>query len=482
MHVHLIGVAGTGMGALAGLLRKAGHRVTGSDTAFYPPIGPALASWGVETREGFDPAHLEPRPDLVVVGNVCRKDNPEARAAIDGELPYTSMPGAIESLFLADRPGFVVAGTHGKTTTTTLLAWLLHETGKDPGFLVGGIPRDFGESFRLGAAGAPFVIEGDEYDSAFFEKTPKFWRYKPHAAILTSIEHDHVDIYPTMASYRAAFVEFVRRIPPEGLLVAWAGDPEVRAIAREARCHVRFYALAGDDCGDVVPVWSAAPAPAAQGTQPFDLFFGGSACGRVMSPLPGLHNVRNTVAAIALATEGAGVGVQALTRSLPRFGGIKRRQELRGTADGVHVYDDFAHHPTAVRETIAALRAKHPESRLVATFEPRSATASRKTHQDEYPGAFLSADHTVLAPVGRAEIAAEQRLDVAEIAAQIRAHGGAATTPADLDGVVRACVDAARPGDVILVMSNGAFGGIHDKLLAALADRVLAARLGGAAP
>jgi UDP-N-acetylmuramate: L-alanyl-gamma-D-glutamyl-meso-diaminopimelate ligase len=274
----------------------------------------------------------------------------------------------------------------------------------------------------------------------------------------------------------------VRRIPPDGLLVAWAGDPEVRAIAKEARCNVRFYALAGDDCGDVVPVWSASPAPAAQGVQPFDLFFGGSACGRVMSPLPGLHNVRNTVAAIALASEGATVGVQSLTRALPAFGGIKRRQELRGTADGVHVYDDFAHHPTAVRETIAALRAKHPEARVVATFEPRSATASRKTHQDDYPGAFLGADHTVLAPVGRAEIAAEQRLDVAEIAAQIRARGGSAATPADLDGVVRACVDAARPGDVLLVMSNGAFGGIHEKLLVALADRVVAARLGGAAP
>jgi len=478
MHVHLIGVAGTGMGALAGLLRKAGHRVTGSDTAFYPPIGPALAAWGVEAMEGFDAAHLEPRPDLVVVGNVCRKENVEARAAIDGGIPYTSMPGAIETLFLAERPGFVVAGTHGKTTTTALLAYLLHAVGKDPGFLVGGIPKDFGESFRLGAPNAPFVIEGDEYDSAFFEKSPKFWRYKPHAAILTSIEHDHVDIYPTMDSYRAAFVEFVKRIPPDGLLVAWAGDPEVRAIAKEARCTVRFYAVEGDDCGDVTPVWSALPAPAEQGMMPFDLFFGGSACGRVMSPLPGRHNIRNAVAAIALGSEGAGAGVQQLTRALPAFGGIKRRQELRGTADGVRIYDDFAHHPTAVRETIAALRAKHPQSRVIATFEPRSATASRKTHQDEYPGAFLFADHSVLAPVGRAEIADADKLDVAAIAAQIRAQGGSAETPADVDSVVRACVGAARPGDVILVMSNGAFGGIHEKLLIALAARVVSARTG----
>lgn len=464
------------MGALAGLLRKAGHRVTGSDTAFYPPIGPALASWGVETMEGFDPAHLDPRPGLVVVGNVCRKENVEARAAIDGGIPYTSMPGAIETLFLSERPGFVVAGTHGKTTTTTMLAYLLHAVGKDPGFLVGGIPKDFGESFRLGAPGSPFVIEGDEYDSAFFEKSPKFWRYKPHAAILTSIEHDHVDIYPTMESYRAAFVEFIARIPADGLLVAWAGDPEVRALAKAARCPVRFYAVEGDDCGDVTPVWSASPAPVENGVQPFDLFFGGSGCGRVMSPMPGLHNVRNAVAAIALASEGTTMSVQQLAHALPGFGGIKRRQELRGTAAGVRVYDDFAHHPTAVRETIGALRAKHPEARLIATFEPRSATASRKTHQDDYPSAFLAAEHTVLAPVGRAEIAAEQRLDVSEIAEAIRAQGGTAETPADLDGVIRACVDAARSGDVILVMSNGAFGGIHEKLLVALAARVLAER------
>lgn len=460
------------MGALAGLLCKAGHRVTGSDTAFYPPIGPALAAWGVETMEGFDPAHLEPRPDLVVIGNVCRKENVEARAAIDGGLPYTSMPGAIETMFLTQRPGFVVAGTHGKTTTSALLAYLLEAVGENPGFLVGGIPKDFGESFRLGTLGAPFVIEGDEYDSAFFEKSPKFWRYKPHAAILTSLEHDHVDIYPTMESYRAAFVEFVKRIPADGLLVAWAGDPEVRAVASTARCTVRYYAIDGDECGDVTPVWSAAPAPAECGLQPFDLFVGGSACGRVSSSMPGLHNVRNAVAAIALAAEGTGASVQQLARAFAKFGGVKRRQELRGTADGVRVYDDFAHHPTAVRETIAALRAKHPKSRLIAAFEPRSATASRKTHQDDYPGAFLGADHTVLAPVGRKEISAEQKLDVAMIAERIRAHGGSAETPADLDGVVRACVEAARPGDVILAMSNGAFGGIHEKLLAALERRV----------
>ena len=259
MHIHLIGVAGTGMGALAGLLKAAGHRVSGSDTAFYPPMGDALARWGVETRQGFRAEHVADGPDLVVIGNVCRKDNPEARAAIDGGLRYTSFPGLMEELFLTQRPGFVVAGTHGKTTTTALVSWLLTATGKRPGFLVGGIPKNFGESFALGAEGAPFVIEGDEYDSAFFEKTPKFWRYRPWAAVLTSVEQDHIDIYPTMDAYRAAFRGFVERIPDEGILAGFAGDAEVRALLDGARSRVRTYALDGDAFGAAAPHWLAAP-------------------------------------------------------------------------------------------------------------------------------------------------------------------------------------------------------------------------------
>src|SRR5690606_34238048 len=249
MHVHLIGVAGTGMGALAGLLVKAGYRVTASDTAFYPPIGPSLERCAVETIRGWSPNHLVPAPDFVVVGNVCRKDNPEARFAIDEGIPYDSMPGAIERLFLSKRKSLVVAGTHGKTTSTSLVAWLLSDGGLDPGFLVGGIPANFGESFALGHDGGPFVIEGDEYDSAFFEKTPKFFRYRPHAVMLTSIEHDHVDIYPDEAAYVDAFRGLVARIPEDGHLVAYAGDPKVREVAKGARCAVTFYAAEGDDTG-----------------------------------------------------------------------------------------------------------------------------------------------------------------------------------------------------------------------------------------
>jgi UDP-N-acetylmuramate: L-alanyl-gamma-D-glutamyl-meso-diaminopimelate ligase len=458
------------MGSLAGLLKKAGHRVTGSDTAFHPPMGDALARWGVETMPGWNPDNLRSRPDLVVVGNVCRRDNPEARAAIDGGLRYTSFPAAMEEMFLVARPSFVVAGTHGKTTTTSLLAFLLDACGRAPGFLIGGVPRDFDESFRIGDPDAPFVIEGDEYDSAFFEKRPKFWRYRPRAAILTSLEHDHIDIYPDPTSYRAAFEGFVERIPEDGVLVAFAGDADVRRVAESARCRLVYYALEGDDVGDAVVTWQAAPVAVQGGAQPFDAFVGGSSFGRVLSPLYGAHNIRNVLGAFALAAEAASVGTADLVTALRAFRGVRRRQELLGVAGGVRVYDDFAHHPTAVRETLRGLRARHPEGRLHAVFEPRSATASRRLHQEQYPDAFDAADVTILAPVGRPEISPEERLDVRAIADAIRARGASASTPPNVEAIVDHLVRTAVAGDTIVVMSNGVFGGLHHRLLAGLAS------------
>jgi UDP-N-acetylmuramate: L-alanyl-gamma-D-glutamyl-meso-diaminopimelate ligase len=469
MHVHLIGVCGTGMGALGGLLKQAGHRVTGSDSAFYPPMSDALPRWGIETRLGYDPKHLVPAPDLVVVGNVCRPDNLEARAAIDSGLRHCSLPGALRAMFLKERRSFVVAGTHGKTTTSALLAFLLDAASLAPGFLVGGIAADFPESFRAGSPGGPFVIEGDEYDSAFFEKTPKFWQYEPQAAVIHAIEHDHVDIYPDMASYRDAFVRFVALLPPAGKLIANAADREVRAVAAEARCDVSYYALEGDATGETAPVWLAAPAKPEAGLQPFDLFYGGSSCGRVFSPLPGHHNVRNALAAIALCVEAAGVAVPTLTRALPRFSGVRRRQELRGIARGVRVYDDFAHHPTAVAETLSALRGQNPQGKLVAIFEPRSATASRKLHEALYPEAFRAADVVLLAPVGRSEIAEGDRLDVRAVARAVEQTGRRAEALPSVDAIVARVLELAREGDTVVVMSNGAFGQIHDQLLAGLA-------------
>ncbi len=468
MHVHLIGVCGTGMGSLAGLLKAAGHRVTGSDKAFHPPMGPALTRWGVETMEGYRPENLDPAPDLVVVGNVCRPDHVEARAAIDAGLTFASFPATLREHFLEGRRSLVVAGTHGKTTTSTLLAYLLDRAGQDPGMLIGGIPCDFEASFRLGGEGAPFVVEGDEYDSAFFEKSPKLWQYDAQAAILTSVEHDHIDIYPDEASYLYAFTRFVERMPPDGVLVAWAGSRAVRAVAARAACRVVWYALASDDVGDVSPSWIAAPIKPQGGLQPFELFIGGSKAPLVMSPLSGRHNVLNATAAIALAAEATGATVQTSTTALRSFRGVRRRQELLAVAGGVRVYDDFAHHPTAVRETLRGLRARHPEGALIAVFEPRSATASRQLHQREYPSAFGAADLVVLAPVGRPEIADEERLDVPKIAAAIGAHALAPRDHGEILEILRSRVNA---GDTVVLMSNGSFGGLHDALIAQLTLR-----------
>lgn len=489
MRVHFVAIAGTGMGALAGLFKAAGHDVSGSDVAFYPPMGPALAAWGVRCLEGFDPAHLEPAPDLVVVGNVCRPTNPEAKAARDRGLRVTTMAHALAEQMLPGTSPLVVGGTHGKTTTSALAAFLLHAAGRDPGFLIGGLPKDFPESFRLAGrerrlglvndGGAPlrrtpFVIEGDEYDTAFFEKTPKFWHYRPEVAIVTSIEHDHIDIYPDEASYLAAFRGFVERVPASGLIVANAGDRRVVDVVKGAAAEVAWFALDGEDTHGMPPHWLAAPVTAGEGGQTFDLYAGGSSAGRVGLAIPGRHNVKNAVAAIAAAAQGYGVSLAALIEALPRFSGVRRRQDLLFEAGGVRVYDDFAHHPTAVEETVAAMRAKHRDGALWAVFEPRSATACRALHQAEYERAFGLADRVILAPLGRPDIPEAERLDTAKIATALRAAGKAAEAAASVDAIVARVAEEARAGDTVLLLSNGAFGGIYEKLRAALGARGVA--------
>lgn len=463
MDVHLIGIAGAGMSALAALLVEAGHRVTGSDTAFDPPIGPYLEALGVECMRGWDPSNLDSNPDLVIVGNVCRRDNPEATEAANRGLRVKSMPGALAEQVLAARKPLVVAGTHGKTTTSTLLAYLLRQSGIDAGFFLGGIPLNFERSSRLGEPGAPFVIEGDEYDSAFFEKVPKFWSYRPSAAILTSIEYDHIDIYPDPNAYLSAFERFVSLIPEDGWLFAWAGDPLVRRVAAKASCRLRFYALDGDDCGDVQPFWLGMPTPGGA----MDLFGGGSLCGRTKLPLFGRHNARNSIAALAMASEAAGTPLDRSIATLPGFRGSKRRQELVGITNGIEVYDDFAHHPTAVYETLSGFR-ERVRGRLIAVFEPRSATASRRLHQDRYPNAFAPADSSILAPIGRSEIPADERLDTGAIADAIVRNGGRAQACSSIEQVVSAAAAEAKPGDTIVVMSNGRFDDAPDRILLAL--------------
>jgi UDP-N-acetylmuramate: L-alanyl-gamma-D-glutamyl-meso-diaminopimelate ligase len=466
MYIHLIGVAGTGMSALAALLVEDGHRVSGSDTAFDPPVGPYLRELGIACLDGWRAENLDANPDLVVVGNVCRRDNPEAQEAMARGLRTVSMPGALKAEVLAKRRPFVVAGTHGKTTTSTLTAYLLRSVGVDAGFFIGGIPSNFDRSSRLGSEGAPFIIEGDEYDSAFFEKTPKFWHYQAASAIVTSIEYDHIDIYTDEHAYLDAFRKFVALIPTEGWLFAWAGDARVRKVASDATCRVRFYALDGDDCGDIEPMWLGMPAPGGS----MDLFGGGSLCGRATLPLMGKHNARNTVAALAMASEAAGAPLDRLIAALPGFRGTKRRQELVGITNGVHVYDDFAHHPTAVKETLSGFR-ERVKGRLIAVFEPRSATASRRLHQATYPDAFAAADLSILAPVARSEIEADEKLDIEAIAKAIRDRGRAARACASVDEVVAAAAAEAKPGDTIVVMSNGRFEDAPDRILLALMPR-----------
>jgi len=489
MRIHVTAVAGTGMGALAGLLQELGHEVSGSDTAFYPPMGPALQSWGIALQQGFRREHLTSEaalgrpPEAVIVGNVCRRDNVEAVAAEELGLRRLHIGSALKEFALGGTSPLVVAGTHGKTTTSCLVSHLLDRAGFEPGFLVGGIPRSLGRSFRaagrrrLARDGAPrprarpFVLEGDEYDTAFWEKTAKFLHYGADVAVITSIEHDHVDIYPTMDSYRAAFDRFVRELPETGLLIAWAGSPEVRAVAKGASCEVAYYAVQGEEVGDVPVHWLAAPAQTSAEGVTFDLFAGGVLAGRFLCPLPGLHNLKNAVAALAAAAQGYGAPLRDLGPALAEFQGVKRRQELLGTPGGVSVYDDFAHHPTAVRETLAALAARHSGSRLLTVFEPRSATACRNVHQADYAAAFDAADVVLLASVHRKEIDPSQRLDVPALAASLEGRGKRASSLETSAEILQRLLEEARPGDVVAILSNGAFDGLHARLIEALSER-----------
>jgi UDP-N-acetylmuramate: L-alanyl-gamma-D-glutamyl-meso-diaminopimelate ligase len=484
MHVHLVGVCGSGMGSLAVLLKDAGHDVSGSDVTFDPPTGPALVRAGIRCLEGWDAAHLAPEPDLAVVGNVIRRDNPEAVAVERSATPRSSMSRALRSLFLEGRRPLVVAGTHGKTTTASMCAHLLSREGREPGWFIGGVPRDLPAGAAIGSTKrklssnggerAPFVVEGDEYDDVYWSKRPKFLDYvgvgADDVAIVTSVEQDHIDIYPTQAAYEEAFEAFVQGVPEGGLLVVDAHAPRAREIARQAaRARVAFYALEGDDTGDVTPTWlGAMVAPDAAGNTQFDLFAGGVSCGRYSLRVPGAHNVRNAIAALAACAEGFGADVRAARGALASFQGVKRRQELLGEPRGIRVYDDFAHHPTAVKETLSALRSRHPGGGLWAVFEPRSATACRTLHQTEYAEAFDAADRVVLAPLGRTNIPEGERLDVARLVRELGSKASAAPTT---DAIVARLASEARPGDTIAVLSNGAFAGLHARLLSALEEK-----------
>jgi UDP-N-acetylmuramate: L-alanyl-gamma-D-glutamyl-meso-diaminopimelate ligase len=462
MKLHLSAICGTAMASLAGLLREQGHAVTGSDQDVYPPMSTQLAALGIPIRSPYAEENVPVDADLVVIGNALSRGNPEVELVLERRQRFTSLPALLAEQFLRPRQSLVVAGTHGKTTTTSLLAFLLHAAGLDPSFLVGGVPVDFGRSYRLGG-GRYFVIEGDEYDCAFFDKRPKFVHYLPTAAIVTNVEYDHADIYPDLDAVKLAFIRLMQVVPRNGLLIAGTESPSLREILGNARCRVETFGLHED------ADWRATDLRTGPDGTAFRLVRRGRDEGAVALPLAGQHNVRNALAALAAAAE-AGVPPEAARRALSGFHGIRRRLELRGESGGVTVYDDFAHHPTAVAATLAALRETMTGGRLVAVFEPRSYTSRTRVFQDDFARAFAAADRVVIAAAHLpGKVPEGQRLSEEELVAGINARDGErAEFVRDVDGIVRSLVGTLRPGDRVAILSNGGFGGIHEKLLRAL--------------
>ena len=461
--IYFIGVCGTAMATLAALLKQRGYDVQGSDQNVYPPMSDFLAAEGIRTFVGYAPEHIDDEVDLVVVGNAISRGNPELESVLDRKLRYCSLPEAVRDRFLWGARSVVLAGTHGKTTTTSLTGWLLTAGGLDPTVLVGGIALNLGEqgsSYRLGS-GRDFVIEGDEYDSAFFDKTAKFLKYLPEIAVVNNVEFDHADIYPDLDAVLLAFRRLVNLVPRSGLLLLGADSPHALGLASRAVSPVQTFGLGAD------ADWQAVGVEAVDGITHFDALFQGQLFGRFASPLLGVHNVRNALAAIAVGRH-VGLSATALAEGLRRFRGVKRRLETVGVARGVTVIDDFAHHPTAVLETLAALRTGYPGRRVWAVFEPRSASSCRRVFQADFARAFDAADEVVVAAVFRSSLPEAERLSAEQMVADLQSRVTRARYVPEVDGIVETVAREAKEGDVVLVMSNGGFGGIHQKLLQAL--------------
>ncbi|HVW05171.1 MAG TPA: UDP-N-acetylmuramate:L-alanyl-gamma-D-glutamyl-meso-diaminopimelate ligase [Vicinamibacterales bacterium] len=461
--IHFIGVCGTAMATLAAMLKARGHDVQGSDHAVYPPMSDFLVRESIRVFDGYRPENITPDLDLVVVGNAISRGNPELEEVLDRKVRFVSMPEAIREQFLWQSRSIVVAGTHGKTTTTALAGWLLTEAGRKPSVLVGGIALNFGGSYQLGT-GREFVIEGDEYDSAFFDKTAKFLKYLPDIAVVGNLEYDHADIYPDMESLRIAFRRLLALVPRSGRVIIGADSPEALRLVSDARSPVETFSLERRDAD-----WRASDIRSANGRLVFDVWHRDEPFGEFATPLYGAHNVRNALAAIAVG-HAVGATSSELQRGLASFAGVKRRLERRGEARGVAVYDDFAHHPTAILETLKAVRWSFPDRRIWAIFEPRSATSCRRVFQQDFARAFeeSGADEIVLAAVFRSTLPADERLDVDQLVADLRTAGKRARVIPKVDDIVTAVAAEARDGDLVIVMSNGGFDGIHDKLLQAL--------------
>ncbi len=462
--VHVIGICGTAMGTIAAMLKERGFAVSGSDVAAYPPMSDWLADRGLDILPGYQESNICADLDLVIVGNVARRDNPEAVAAQALGIPAISLPEALRVFFFAERTVLAVTGTHGKTTTTSMLAWLLYAAGRDPSFLVGGVTANFDSNYRLGD-GDLFVIEGDEYDTAYFDKVPKFWHYPATHATINNIEYDHADIYPDMASIEHVFRRFAGQIPARGSLWVNGDDPRAKACSTGVAAKVRSFGLGADNAlrGEIVALDSTGVL--------MDVFLNGEACGRATIPMIGAYNARNFLGACALALS-VGVPVAESIEHIATFRGVKRRQNVMAEIDGVVVIDDFAHHPTAVRETLGAVREHYPEARIWAIFEAKSNTSRRAVFQDDYPPAFAAADRVVLSrPWKQDNLPEEQRISIPRVVDAIRDLGKEVDLISEVDDIVCQVADLARPGDVIVGLSGSNFGDLHAKLVAALRDR-----------
>ncbi|MBI4486315.1 MAG: UDP-N-acetylmuramate:L-alanyl-gamma-D-glutamyl-meso-diaminopimelate ligase [Acidobacteria bacterium] len=461
--IHLIGICGTAMATLAAMLKRKGFDLQGSDQDVYPPMSDFLASEGIPTLVGYRAEHITSDLNFVIVGNAISRGNAELEEVLDRKIRYGSLPEAIREQFLWGARSVVITGTHGKTTTTALTGWLLTHGGLDPSVLVGGIARNFGDggsSYRIGQ-GRDFVIEGDEYDSAFFDKTAKFLKYLPDLAVINNVEFDHADIYADMDAVLLAFRRLVNLVPRRGLLVIGADSPNARGLIAAAVSRVETFGL-GEDVD-----WQAHDVEAAGDTTRFSVRRRGSPFGVFQMPMVGVYNVRNALAAIAVATE-AGIAVERIAEGLALFAGVRRRLEVVGTAAGVTIYDDFAHHPTAVAETLAGVRASHPDARIWAVFEPRSASSCRRVFQDDFARAFANADEVLIAPIFRSKLPAGERLSVPQLVRDLNRRGQSAREADSIEDIIAAIVREHRPGDLVVFMSNGGFGGIHQKLLRAL--------------
>ena len=456
-HIHLIGICGTAMASLAGMLQQRGFRVTGSDAAAYPPMSDFLASLGIPVAQPFAVENLHPPPDLVVVGNALSRGNVEVEHILDQRIPFCSLPQVLHDEFLVGKEVLVVAGTHGKTTTTSMLSWIFHASGQQPSFLIGGIAENFGSSFQLGQ-GKYFILEGDEYDTAFFDKGPKFLHYFPDSVILTSVEFDHADIYKDLDAVETAFKRLVNLVPRRGRIVAFdQGESLERCLAR-AFCPVERYGQSS------AASWRIADLRLETTRTTWAVLRDGERWANLEFSQGGEYNVWNATAAAALAAH-YGISKNDIVTALKTFKSVKRRLEVRATVNGVIIIDDFAHHPTAIAGTLTALRARYPGSRLWAILEPRSNTLRRNVLQNDLAKSLALADEIVIANVFKSEAIPEaERLDLAAVAAEMQKRGKRARIVPTVDGIVQLVAPELRSGDVVAILSNGGFGGIYEKL------------------